>query len=244
MRRIIYILLVLVLTMTTIGCVDNNQQMQQSQKQQANQISGIAPGAKIDNNVDIPNRNIVESKIGTPISKTLEGGKVTMLLPDGWTTKMFPGCTGLVAVDMSNTARSVIFLNGLYQSVDPLPPGITPEDYVTTYMQNDFKTMSDVKLIKYEDVDLSNLRAGGANVKAMRISFKNNGIPATGSFTVNTYGTSMSSAVGYIWGISSTENEFEADGGILLKMIMSIKYDGTTLQGCKDVLKGSWGIKE
>jgi hypothetical protein len=243
MRQVVYILLMLVLAMAAIGCVNNGKQKQQDMSGVPN-VPGIAPGARIDNNVDTLDKNIAESNIGVSTLKTLEGGKVTMLLPDGWTTLVLPGCTGLIAIDGKNAARSIIFMNGLHQSVDPLPPGITPEDYVTTYMQKDFKTMSDVKIIKYEDVDLSNLKAGGANVKAMSISFKNNGIPAIGSFTVNTYGTSLSSAVGYVWGISSTANEFEADGGTLLKMINSIKYDDTTLQGCRNVLKGSWGIKE
>jgi hypothetical protein len=54
----------------------------------------------------------------------------------------------------------------------------------------------------------------------------------------------MSSAVGYLWGISSTTNEFDTDAIILMKMITSIRYDETTLEGCRNVLKASWGIKE
>jgi hypothetical protein len=131
-------------------------------------------------------------------------------------------------------------MNGLHQSVEPLPPGVTPEDYVTTYMKNDFKTMSDIKILQYEDVDLSALRAGGANVQAIRISFKNNGIPSIGSFTINTYGTAYSSAVGYVWGIFSTEEEIYSDALPLLKMFNSIDYSESTLNECRKVLSNSW----
>ena len=125
----------------------------------------------------------LRSNIGELRERNLDKN-VKMLLPDGWNSVVFPGCSGLVAFDgeLSQNKKGVIFMNGLHQSVEPLPPGVTPEDYMTTYMQNDFKTMSDIKIIQYEDVDLSTLRAGGANVQAMRISFKNNGIPSIGSF--------------------------------------------------------------
>lgn len=239
MKKILYTLLILILLVYISGCTESPQQMEQ-----VNKMPGVAPGAKIDNKQNVPSGNIAKSKIGELRQRTLEGGSVTMLVPDRWNTQVFPGCTGLVTIDESNAARAVVFMNGLHQSIDPLPPGVTPEDYVTKYMQEDFKTISEVKILQYEDADLSNLRSGGADVKAMRISFKNNGIPAIGSFTVNTYGTSISSAVGYLWGISSTSKEFEADGLTLLKMFNSIKYDEATLQRCTDVLKASWNIKE
>lgn len=245
-NNIFCILLMLISLVYISGCTENSKQAEQINKMQS-----IAPGAKIGGeqkipigNVGKPAGNVANSKIGELHQRILEGGKVIMLLPDEWNTQIFPGCTGLVTVDGSNAARAVIFMNGLHQSIDPLPAGVTPEDYLTKYMQKDFKTVSDVRIIKYEDADLSNLRAGGGDVKAIRISFKNNGVPAIGSFTVNTYGTSMSSAVGYLWGVTSTENEFESDGLTLLKIFSSIKYDEQTLQGCRDVLKGSWGIKD
>ncbi|MCJ7637792.1 MAG: hypothetical protein MUO21_09915, partial [Nitrososphaeraceae archaeon] len=146
----------------------------------------------------------LKSNIGELREKNLDKN-VKMLLPDGWKAAVFPGCTGLIAFDgeLSKNTKGVIFMNGLHQSVEPLPSGVTPEDYVTIYMQNDFKTMSDIKIITHEDIDLSALRAGGANVQAIRISFKNNGVPSIGSITINTYGTAYSSAVGYVWGIYS-----------------------------------------
>lgn len=183
----------------------------------------------------------LRSNIGELREKNLDK-KVKMLLPDGWNAVVFPGCSGLVAFDgeLSKNRKGVVFMNGLHQSVEPLPHGVAPEDYVTTYMQNDFKTMSDIKIIKYEDVDLSALRAGGANVQAIRISFKNNGIPSIGSFTINTYGTAYSSAVGYVWGVFSTEDEIYADALPLLKMFNSIDYSESTLSECRKALSNSW----
>jgi len=147
-----------------------------------------------------------------------------------------------VAVDgeLDDNKKGVIFLNGLHQSIDPLPPGVTPEDYVTKYMQKDFNTISDIKIIKYEDADLSTLRSGGADVKAMRISFKNNGISSIGSVTVNTYGSVYQTAIGYVWGIYSTEEEFEVDALPLLKIFYSIEYSESTLGACRQALSDSW----
>ncbi|MCX9083280.1 MAG: hypothetical protein OIN87_00595 [Candidatus Methanoperedens sp.] len=181
------------------------------------------------------------SNIGELSERNLDKS-VKMLLPDRWNTVVFPGCSGLIAFDgeLSNNKKGVVFMNGLHQSIEPLPSGVTPEAYVTTYMKNDFKTMSDIKILHYEDIDLSALRAGGANVQAIRISFKNNGIPSIGSFTINTYGTAYSSAVGYIWGIFSTENEIYADALPLLKMFNSIDYSESTLTECRNVLSNSW----
>jgi hypothetical protein len=183
----------------------------------------------------------LRSNIGALRERSLDKS-VKMFLPDGWNAVVFPGCSGLVAFDgeLSKNKKGVVFMNGLHQSIEPLPPGVTPEDYVTTYMQNDFKTMSDIKIIQYEDIDLSALRAGGANVQAIRISFKNNGIPSIGSFTINTYGTAYSSAVGYVWGIFSTEEEIYADALPLLKMFNSIDYSESTLSECRKALSNSW----
>lgn len=192
---------------------------------------------------NIPPKTVVEDKsnIGELRAKTLEGS-VKMSIPDSWNTKVFPGCTGLVAFDgeLDKNKKGVVFLNGLHQSIGPLPPGVTPEDYITKYMQKDFNTMSDIKIVKYEDADLSALRSGGADVKAMRISFKNNGIPSTGSFVINTYGSAYQTAIGYIWGIYSTEEEFEADALPLLKMFYSIEYSESTLGACRQTLSDSW----
>jgi hypothetical protein len=247
MRTLILSMLILTLLIYIGGCIDQ----QREQIVQNDQDQGVAPpGAPIPGMIPGPGPGVnikqdtgKKTSIGEPRQRNLEWG-ASMLIPDGWNTKVFPACTGLVTIDGSNAARSVIFLNGLHQSVDPLPPGVTPEDYVEKYMQKDFTTVSDVKIIKYEDADISALRVGGANVKAMRVSFKNNGIPAIGSFTVNTYGWSGSSAVGYVWGITSTEGEFETDGGTLLTMFKSIKYEEATIEECKKAQKEAWNIKD
>lgn len=183
----------------------------------------------------------LKSNIGELREKNLDKN-VKMFLPDGWKAAVFPECIGLIAFDgeLSKNTKGVIFMNGLHQSVEPLPSGVTPEDYVTVYMKNDFKTMSDIKIITHEDIDLSALRAGGANVQAIRISFKNNGVPSIGSITINTYGTAYTSAVGYVWGIYSTENEFYADVLPLLKMFNSIDYSASSLGECRKALSNSW----
>lgn len=187
-----------------------------------------------------PDTSQLKSKIGS-LQETNQQGVVKMRLPDGWNVQVFPGCAGLIAQDKSNHARTVIFLNGLHQSVEPLSPGITPEDYVTDIMPNDFKTISNVKIIKYEDADLSALTGGGKiAVKAMRISFTNEGIPATGSFTVGTYQTGISTAVAYLWGISSPANEFNADAPVLLEMFYSIDYSSSKIEQWRAALSASW----
>ncbi len=188
-------------------------------------------------------KEILKSKIGELNKKSFDGGRIKMSIPNGWDAVIYPECIGLVAfegTDVTKTKKGVVFMNGLHQSIDPLPPGVTPEDYVTKYMQNDFKSMSDAKIVQYEDADLSVLIAGGANVKAMRVSFKNDGIPSMGSFTVNTYGSGYSSAVGYIWGIFSTEEDFYIDVLPLLQIFYSIEYSESSLGVCRKSLDDSW----
>lgn len=244
MKKVIYYISILTLTILITyisGCIDQREEQNNLNDKGPGVAPRTIPGA-------VPGVNIKpdagkKTSIGELHQRNLEWG-ASMLIPDGWNTKVFPACTGLVTVDGSNAARSVIFLNGLHQSVDPLPPGVTPEDYVEKYMQKDFTTMSDIKIVKYEDTDLSALRAGGADVKAMRISFKNNGVSAIGSFTVNTYGWSGSSAVGYVWGITSTDIEFDTDGETLLTMIKSIRYAEATLEECRKAQKDAWKIKD
>lgn len=251
MKKVIYSMLVLMLAilMTYVsGCIGQQEEQISRDGQGPGVTSRTIPGAPGSGVIPgaVPGINIKpdgkKTGIGELRQRNLEWG-ASMLIPDGWNTKVFPACTGLVTVDGSNAARSVIFLNGLHQSVDPLPPGVTPEDYVEKYMHKDFTTVSDAKVVKYEDADLSALRVGGANVKAMRVSFKNNGVPTMGSFTVNTYGWSGSSAVGYVWGITSTEGEFETDGETLLTMIKSIKYEEATLEECRKAQKDAWKIE-
>ncbi len=181
-----------------------------------------------------------QSRMGTLQKATQEGG-VTMALPQGWTVQVFPGCTGVFAADGAEKARTVIFLNGLHQS-DPLPAGVSPETYLTQYMQQDFGTVSNVQIMKYEDADMSALTAGGKiAAKSMRASFDNSGTPSAGSFTIGTYDLGgIGTAVAYVYAVSSTAAEFDADGPVLLQMFDSIDYSQSSLGQCRESLGAAW----
>jgi hypothetical protein len=178
-----------------------------------------------------------------PLRVTQQSG-VTMRIPEGWSLQVFPYCAGLVANDPQNT-RGVVFLNGLHKEPGTtLPPGVTPEDYLTTYLSQDFTTVSDVRILSYEDGDVSALSGGGSvAVKSMRISFANSGTPTTGSFVVGTsqVGGGYFTAVEYLWGIYSPTADWEADAPVLLESIYSIEYSEATLAGCRKALAGAWG---
>ncbi len=138
----------------------------------------------------------------------------------------------------------MIFLNGLHK--DPgatLPPGVTPEDYLTTYLPQDFSTVSNVRILSYEDTDLSALNTGSVTAKAMRIAFSNSGTPTTGSFMVGTsqVGGGYFTAVEYLWGFYAPTAAWEADAPVLLESFFSIDYSQATIAGCKNVLAASWG---
>jgi len=168
-------------------------------------------------------------------------GKVLELT--GWNTLVLPGCSGLIAAD-STMPRGVVFLNGLHQSVQPLPQGVTPERYVTDYMAQDFSvggnSVSEVKILFYENADISALNTGGITAKSMRISYVSNGVPCTGSFTVATYQTGVSTAVAYLWGIYSTSDNFLADAPDLLRIFYSIDYGSSALSSCRNSLNTAW----
>jgi hypothetical protein len=140
--------------------------------------------------------------------------------------------------------RGVVFLNGLHQSVQPLPKGVTPERYVTDYMAQDFSvggnSVSEVKILFYENADISALNTGGITAKSMRISYVSNGVPCTGSFTVATYQTGVSTAVAYLWGIYSTSDNFLADAPDLLRIFYSIDYGSSALSSCRNSLNTAW----
>jgi hypothetical protein len=177
------------------------------------------------------------------LQPTVQSGGVSILLPSGWNTLVLPGCSGLVAAD-SSLPRGVVFLNGLHQSVQPLPQGITPELYVTDYMAQDFSVggnrVSEVKILFYEKADISALNTGGITAKSMRISYLSNGVPCTGSFTVATYQTGVSTAVAYLWGIYSTTDKFYADAPDLLRIFYSINYSSSSLSACRNMLNTAW----
>jgi len=180
------------------------------------------------------------SPLGNMQEKSLENG-VKMLLPDGWTTVVLPGCTGLIAQDSSNSGRSVVFLNGLHQSVDPLDAGVTPESYLTDYMPSDLQSISNVNILKYEDTDMSALTMDGRiDVKAMRASFTNEGIDAMGSFTIGTYQTGFTTAVAYLYAITSLTDEFDSVAPQLISMFNSIDYSDSTIAECKKSLDTAW----
>jgi hypothetical protein len=177
------------------------------------------------------------------LQPTVQSGGVSILLPSGWNTLVLPGCSGLVAAD-SSLPRGVVFLNGLHQSVQALPQGITPELYVTDYMAQDFSVggnrVSEVKILFYEKADISALNTGGITAKSMRISYLSNGVPCTGSFTVATYQTGVSTAVAYLWGIYSTTDKFYADAPDLLRIFYSINYSSSSLSACRNMLNTAW----
>jgi plasmid maintenance system killer protein len=177
------------------------------------------------------------------LQPSVQSGGVSMLLPRGWNTLVLPGCSGLMSAD-AQMPRGIIFLNGLHQSIQPLPQGITPERYVTDYMAQDFSVggnkVSDVKILFYENADISALNTGGITAKSMRISYLSNGVPCTGSFTVATYQTGVSTAVGYLWGIFSTKDNFNADAPDLLRIFYSIDYSSSSLSSCRNVLNTAW----
>ena len=191
---------------------------------------------------DYSSQGTSASTIGQ-LQPTVQSGGVSMLLPKGWNALVLPGCSGLVAAD-SAMPRGVVFLNGLHQSVQPLPQGITPERYVTDYMAQDFSVggnrVSDVKILFYENADISALNTGGITAKSMRISYISNGVPCTGSFTVATYQTGISTAVGYLWGIYSTTDNFYADAPDLLRIFYSIDYSSSSLTSCKNIMNTAW----
>lgn len=182
------------------------------------------------------------STIGSLQSTTQSGG-ISMLVPRGWETLVLPGCSGVMTGDPQKP-RGVIFLNGLHQSIQPLPQGVTPERYVLDYMGQDFsaggKSVSDVKILSYENTDLSALNTGGITAKAMRISYISDGVPCTGSFVVGTYQTGVSTAVAYLWGIFGATDSFGADVPDLLRIFSSIDYSSATEAACRSSLNSAW----
>jgi hypothetical protein len=177
------------------------------------------------------------------LQPTVQSGGVSILQPGGWNTLVLPGCSGLITAD-AQMPRGVVFLNGLHQSVQPLPQGITPERYVTEYMAQDFSVggnrVSDVKILFYENADISSLNTGGITAKSMRISYMSNGVACTGSFTVATYQTGVSTAVAYLWGIYSPSDNFLADAPDLLRIFYSIDYSSSSLSSCRNALNTAW----
>lgn len=183
----------------------------------------------------------VGSSLGTLREAQLSGG-VTMRVPDGWTPQVFPYCAGLIAADPQNT-RGVVFLNSLHKEPGTtLPSGVTPEEYLTTYLPRDFSTVSNVHILSYENTDLSALNTGSVTARAMRISFDNGGTPTTGSFMVGTsQGGGYMTPIEYLWGIYAPTASWEADAPLLLESFYSIDYSEATIAGCKNVLAASWG---
>lgn len=184
-----------------------------------------------------------QSTIG-PLRETSQEGKVKMRVPDGWKVTVLPGCNGLYAEDTANPARGVLFLNFLYSDLNTgLPPGVTPEEYLTTYLPRDFTTVTAMKLLQYEDADVSILSAGASSeVKAMRASFNNQGLPAMGSFTIGTRQIGgYYTTVDYLWGIYAPADQFEVDAPILLEIFNSIDYSESFLGQCRSALEQSWG---
>jgi len=186
---------------------------------------------------------------GTPVTggigplrpRQLSGG-VSMKVPDGWNVQVMPYCAGLIAADPQNT-RGVVFLNGLHMEPGTtLPPGITPEEYLTGYLSRDFSTVSDVRILSHEETDLSALQGGSTTVRAMRIAFSNSGNPTTGLFVVGTSqaGGGYYTTVNYLWGVYAPATDWERDAPVLLESFLSIDYSQATLEECRRLLSASW----
>lgn len=188
-----------------------------------------------------PTATAARSGLG-PLKQTQLGGGVTMKIPGGWTPQVFPYCAGLIAADPQN-ARGVVFLNSLHKEPgSTLPPGVTPEEYLTDYLPQDFSTVSNVRILSYETTDLSALNTGSTTAKAMRIAFDNGGTPTTGSFMVGTStGGGYMTPIEYLWGIYAPTASWEADAPLLLESFYSIDYSEATIAGCKQILASAWG---
>ncbi|RPJ53316.1 MAG: hypothetical protein EHJ95_02470, partial [Methanobacteriota archaeon] len=178
------------------------------------------------------------SSIG-PLRDTLQGGTVRIRVPDTWNVQVFPGCAGLIATDTSNTARGVIFLNGLHADYQTgLPSGTTPDEYLTVYMARDFSTVSNVHILEY-----LNPAVPGEGVKTIRISFDNQGAPSVGVFTVGTRSIGgYYSTVDYLWGAYAPPDQADLDAPVLVEIFNSIDYSQSSLEQCRAVQRASWGI--
>ncbi|MDD1676594.1 MAG: hypothetical protein LUQ40_02540 [Methanomicrobiales archaeon] len=180
------------------------------------------------------------SSIG-PLRDTTQAGKVQIRIPDNWQVLVLPGCAGLIATDSSNPARGVVFLNGLHNDIQSgLPAGTTPERYITEYMPRDFSTVTNTRIVQYDqNTDVSAL---GPNVKAMIVSFDSQGVPALGSFTVGTRDIGgYYSVVDYLWGAYTPPDTAEIDAPVLQEIFSSIDYSQSTIEQCRAIQSASWG---
>jgi hypothetical protein len=180
------------------------------------------------------------SSIG-PLRYTTQAGKVGIRIPDNWQVLVLPGCAGLIATDSSNPARGVVFLNGLHNDIqNGLPSGTTPETYITTYMPQDFSTVSNTRIVGYDPgTDVSAL---GPNAKAMIVSFDSQNVPAIGSFTVATRDIGgYYAVVDFFWGAYTSPDTAEADAPVLREIFSSIDYSQSSLEQCRAVQRASWG---
>lgn len=76
----------------------------------------------------------------------------------------------------------------------------------------------------------------------MRASFKNQGIPALGSFTIGTRQLGgYYTAVAYVWAIYAPADQFEVDAPVLLEIFNSIDYSESFLGECRKALEMPWG---
>jgi hypothetical protein len=168
-------------------------------------------------------------------------GYYTVSLPRNWNVDGFK-CNGITAQDTSNPARGISYLSKLHEGVFMLPSGVTPESYLENYMAQDFSlggnAVSDMRLISYEDPsfynnqDVSALLSGVSLTsmptitKAMRCSFKVDGIPAEGSFVVRTkdllgYGTEIDG----LFGIYAPADQFNTEAPLLLEAFNSVQFN-------------------
>jgi len=155
----------------------------------------------------------------------------TISVPEGWNIAG-AGCCGITASDSTNPARGIIAWNHLHQGFNMLPPHITPETYLESYLPQDLSLggnqVTDMRIIGYEDnQDLANAFASYtgflASGKSMRCSFDVNGIPAKGSFTIVTNDLMEGTTVAFLAGIYAPADQFDMDAPMLIAVFKSIQ---------------------
>ncbi|HWQ66309.1 MAG TPA: hypothetical protein VN372_05500 [Methanospirillum sp.] len=170
-------------------------------------------------------------------------GELTMVLPAGWSVDNFQ-CWGISITNPVDPTYGISFLNKLHQYPNMLPLGTTPEQYVEQYLSQDLelggKTVTDVQILGYEDVDLSAISAfGSVNPKAMRVSLKINNVPVIASLTIGTYDVVFGTSLAYLWGFYGPEYSITEDGPSMKMVFDSIRYDDDYLGECRRIT--DWG---
>lgn len=177
-----------------------------------------------------------------PLRQVVLDGRVSMLLPEGWTGEVLPGCAGIYVHDPARPGWAVLYTSGLHQGTLMLPPGVTPEQYLTEYFTQDAKGISQVRFLGYEPVDVSLFSGGGSdNAKAMKASFLTEGVPTTGGFIISThqlYG--LGTNIPFLLAISAPEGQYDLAAPTLVQILASVQYSEASLSACRQSLDQAW----